>query len=86
MNVSVGKFKPEAFVIRKSVCDLLCSFDDDYENMSTKGLSLGFDIIRNVGIPYYVKGLFDTNQCQINPYSINLHLKPPAGGYRWLET
>jgi hypothetical protein len=86
------RVNPEAFVIRKSVWDLFCGFDDDYENMSIKGLALGFDIIRNGGIPYYVKGLFDSNQCQFNPYStkdlfvfFRKKFKPEHATYLWLR-
>ena len=52
------RVNPYNFAIRKNVWDLFIGFDQDYQSNEMKALALGFDIIRNGGIPYYVKGLF----------------------------
>jgi glycosyltransferase involved in cell wall biosynthesis len=63
------RINPNAFVIRKSLWDLFGGFDADFETLDMKGLSFGFDLIRNGGIPIYVKGLFTKNQIQFKSYS-----------------
>ncbi|MES2559933.1 MAG: glycosyltransferase [Bacteroidota bacterium] len=57
------RINPYQFVIRKNVWDLFKGFDNTYQSSEMKALSLGYDLIRNGGIPLYVKGLFaDTTQ------------------------
>jgi GT2 family glycosyltransferase len=70
LNHSISwRINPNAFVMRKSVWIKLGGFDPVYSSKDMQGLALGYDLIRNGGIPYYVKGLFSKSDKQFEGFT-----------------
>lgn len=56
------RINPNQFAVRKSVWDVLSSFDTDYINQDTAALDFGFNLLRyQGGVPLYIKGLFSAS-------------------------
>jgi GT2 family glycosyltransferase len=72
------RINPYAFVIRKSVWEILGGFDTDYFSDEMKGLALGYDLTQCGGIPIYIKGLFTVSERSFN----NLPIKDQYIFYR----
>jgi len=58
------RINPYQFAIRKNVWEQFNGFDTDYKSSEMQALSLGYDLIRNGGVPLYVKDLFKSNKHQ----------------------
>ena len=64
-----------SFVIRKSVWERLGGFDTMYTSLVMKGIDLGYNLLRNQdGIPLYVKGLFDSENNNVEIFKNDRYL------------
>lgn len=60
-----------AFVIRKSLWDILQGFDEDYQTKTMKGIDLGYRALRESNaVPIYIKGLFEATNERVDAISI----------------
>jgi glycosyltransferase involved in cell wall biosynthesis len=64
------RINPYNFAVRKSVWEKFQGCDLDFTSSEMQALSLGFDIYRNGGIPYYCKGLFIESSNQFSDIPI----------------
>ncbi|AMS26243.1 family 2 glycosyl transferase [Bacteroidetes bacterium UKL13-3] len=64
------RINPYQFVIRKTIWELYKGFDNAYQSNEMKALSLGYDLIRNGGVPLYVKGLYTDTKISCNPIPV----------------
>ena len=59
-----------AFVVRKSLWDILQGFDEDYQTKTMKGIDLGYRALRESNaVPIYIKGLFERNEEKVDVIS-----------------
>ncbi|MFM7901936.1 MAG: glycosyltransferase family 2 protein, partial [Bacteroidota bacterium] len=56
---------PTGFVVRKKVWEHFGSFNLSYQSDIMRAFSLGYDMIKNGGVPLYQKGLFSKNDFKI---------------------
>jgi glycosyltransferase involved in cell wall biosynthesis len=87
------RINPHQFVIRKNVWELFNGFDSAYQSIEMKALSLGYDLIRNGGIPIYVKGLFSNTNQEYNTIPVSdeylffrKKFKPGHSLYLWIRS
>ncbi len=60
------RINPNHFAIRKETWETLGGFDNDYSNIQTAAIELGFNALRyQGGIPLYIKGLFPSEKEQV---------------------
>lgn len=86
------RINPHQFAIRKTIWDLFNGFDNAYQSIEMQALSLGYDLIRNGGIPLYVKGLFTDTIPQYRTIPISdeylffrKKFKPGHSLYLWIR-
>lgn len=86
------RINPHQFVIREKVWNLFQGFDVAYQSMEMRAFSLGYDLIRNGGIPLYIKGLFPNAVSQFKGIPITdeyiffrKKFKPGHSLYLWVR-
>lgn len=86
------RINPYQFAIRKHIWELFNGFDNAYQSEEMKALSLGYDLIRNGGIPLYVKGLFANSNDEFRKIPVTdeylffrKKFKPGHSLYLWIR-